>query len=95
MQVSGHDPFLSVDAAWSLSRAVKKAASIEDLNKIRELLEKGGDVEIRHSHPAALCDAMREIRETLPVVNGDLQRCFTGCYTSAAYIKRGHRLAEG
>ncbi len=31
MQVSGHDPFLSVDAAWSLSRAVKKAASIEEL----------------------------------------------------------------
>jgi len=31
MQVSGHDPFLSVDAAWSLSRAVKKAVSIEEL----------------------------------------------------------------
>lgn len=31
MQVSGHDPFLSVDAAWSLSRAVKKAASIDQL----------------------------------------------------------------
>lgn len=31
MQVCGHDPFLSVDAAWSLSRAVKKAASIEEL----------------------------------------------------------------
>lgn len=31
MQVCGHDPFLSVDAAWSLSRAVKKAVSIEEL----------------------------------------------------------------
>jgi len=31
MQVCGHDPFLSVDAAWSLSRAVKKACSIEEL----------------------------------------------------------------
>ncbi len=31
MQVSGHDPFLSVDAAWSLSRAVKKAASLAEL----------------------------------------------------------------
>jgi len=31
MQVSGYDPFLSVDSAWGLSRSVKKAASLEEL----------------------------------------------------------------
>jgi D-3-phosphoglycerate dehydrogenase len=31
MDVIGYDPFISVDAAWSLSRAVRKADSMEDL----------------------------------------------------------------
>jgi len=31
MEVIGFDPFLSVDAAWGLSRAVKKANSLDDL----------------------------------------------------------------
>lgn len=31
MEVIGCDPFLSVEAAWSLSRAVKKAASYEEI----------------------------------------------------------------
>jgi D-3-phosphoglycerate dehydrogenase len=31
MDVIGYDPYISVDAAWSLSRAVRKADSMEDL----------------------------------------------------------------
>jgi len=31
MEVSGYDPYISVDAAWGLSRAVKKALSIDNL----------------------------------------------------------------
>jgi D-3-phosphoglycerate dehydrogenase len=31
MDVTGYDPYISVDAAWSLSRAVRKANSLEDL----------------------------------------------------------------
>ncbi|MCX7709563.1 MAG: phosphoglycerate dehydrogenase [Clostridia bacterium] len=31
MEVMGYDPFISVDAAWGLSRAVMKAASLEQL----------------------------------------------------------------
>ncbi len=31
MQVSGYDPFLSVDSAWGLSRSVKKAVSLDEL----------------------------------------------------------------
>ncbi len=31
MQVTGYDPFLSVDSAWGLSRSVKKAVSLDEL----------------------------------------------------------------
>ncbi len=31
MEVLGHDPYISVDSAWSISRAVKKAPSLEYL----------------------------------------------------------------
>jgi D-3-phosphoglycerate dehydrogenase len=31
MQVTGYDPYISVDAAWALSRAVQKADSLESL----------------------------------------------------------------
>jgi D-3-phosphoglycerate dehydrogenase len=30
MTVDGFDPYLSVDAAWALSRAVRKATSLEE-----------------------------------------------------------------
>lgn len=31
MQVYGYDPYLSVDAAWSLSRDIKHATSLDDI----------------------------------------------------------------
>lgn len=31
MEVTGYDPFISVKAAWSLSRAVNRAESLESL----------------------------------------------------------------
>ena len=31
MEVTGHDPFISVDAAWGLSSSVKKASSLDTL----------------------------------------------------------------
>jgi D-3-phosphoglycerate dehydrogenase len=31
MRVIGHDPFISVDAAWGLSRAVERARTVEDV----------------------------------------------------------------
>ena len=33
MEVYGYDPYLSVDAAWSLSRAVKHVVNVEDIYK--------------------------------------------------------------
>lgn len=31
MEVIGYDPYLSVDAAWNLSRSAKKAADLKDI----------------------------------------------------------------
>ncbi len=38
MTVYGYDPFLSVDAAWSLSRDVRYAASLDDLFAVSDFL---------------------------------------------------------
>ncbi|MBR7015001.1 MAG: phosphoglycerate dehydrogenase [Lachnospiraceae bacterium] len=38
MTVYGYDPFLSVDAAWSLSREVRYAASLDDLFAVSDFL---------------------------------------------------------
>lgn len=38
MQVEGYDPYLSVEAAWSISRKVKKAASYEEIYKTADFI---------------------------------------------------------
>lgn len=38
MDVEGFDPFLSVEAAWSISREVKKATSYEDIYKTADFI---------------------------------------------------------
>ncbi|MFH1654531.1 MAG: 3-phosphoglycerate dehydrogenase family protein [Pseudomonadota bacterium] len=38
MDVSGFDPFISVDSAWNLSREVKKAASLDELIKTSDYI---------------------------------------------------------
>ncbi len=45
-------------------------------------------VRIVHSTPDRFHAAVAEAGRTAPVVNGDLQRCFTGCYTSLSRLKR-------
>jgi alpha-mannosidase len=51
-------------------------------------------VELRLSTPAAFFDAIAPHRERLPVVEGELQHCFVGCYSVMGEIKRGQRGAE-
>ena len=46
---------------------------------------------LRHSTPRAFLEAMKEQNPEPPVHVGDLQKCFTGCYTSDAETKRLHR----
>jgi len=46
---------------------------------------------LRHSTPAAFLAARRAQDPEPPIHSGDLQKCFTGCYTSEAATKRAHR----
>ncbi len=74
-------------------------ATREDLERIRGFQQREKRVEIIHSTPDQFYDAVKEAAENAPVVKGDLQRIFTGCYTSLSRIKRGamkslHRLVQ-
>jgi alpha-mannosidase len=60
----------------------------EDLERIAAFAAGEKRVEIRHSTPDRLYEALKEAGRRAPVVEGDLQRSFTGCYTSSARVKR-------
>jgi len=70
-------------------------ATREDLRKIDEFARKETRVEFLHSTPDLLHEALREAGESAPVVAGDLQRVFTGCYTSLSRLKRRARASLG
>jgi len=70
-------------------------ATLTELNQLSQLNQSTPDVAIQHSHPQAFFDAFTAQNNHLPVVEDELQRSFSGCYTSAALVKRAHRLAEG
>jgi len=63
-------------------------ATREDLARIDALMARETRVAIVHSTPDRFYEAVAEAARNAPVVKGDLQRCFTGCYTSLSRIKR-------
>jgi alpha-mannosidase len=63
-------------------------ATREDLRKIDAFIKGERRVRIVHSTPNAFFECVREAAKTAPVFEGDLQRCFTGCYTSLSRLKR-------
>jgi alpha-mannosidase len=63
-------------------------ATREDLRKIDALVAQEKRVEIIHSTPELLYEALKPSAKTSPVLEGDLQRAFTGCYTSLSRLKR-------
>jgi alpha-mannosidase len=63
-------------------------ATRSDLEKIRRFRAEEKRVEFIHSTPERLYDALRMEGWKAPLVEGDLQRVFTGCYTSLARVKR-------
>ena len=69
--------------------------SRQDLLDLRDLMERCTDADIRHSTPEAFFEAVRPHRQQLPAAAHDLERCFPGCYTSQALLKREHRRLEG
>ena len=60
----------------------------EDLDTIDAFIGRTTEVRIRHSTTELLYRAFRPLAASAPVVDGDLQRVFTGCYTSLSRLKR-------
>ncbi len=59
-----------------------------DLALIDEFASKEKRVAVLHSTPDRLYEALAPLAPGAPVVTGDLQRVFTGCYTSLSRVKR-------
>ncbi len=67
----------------------------EDLKRIDSFAQKEERVEIIHSTPDLFYEAVKEDLKSAPVFAGDLQRVFTGCYTSLSRVKRQAQLSLG
>ncbi len=63
-------------------------ATREDLEIIEEFRAKEYRVNILHSTPDYFYESIKEYGQNAPVFRGDLQRVFTGCYTSLSRLKR-------
>ena len=63
-------------------------ATRNDLKIIDEFIKKEKRVEIVHSTPDIFYESIRKFAGEAPVVKGELQRIFTGCYSSLSRIKR-------
>ncbi len=70
-------------------------ATREDLSVIDALMRKEKRVRIVHSTPDRFYEALKDEAKNVPVVEGDLQRVFTGCYTSLSRIKRAAQKSLG
>jgi len=70
-------------------------ATREDLRFIDALTKKEKRVRIIHSTPDRLYEALKRTAKNVPVFEGDLQRVFTGCYTSLSRIKRAAQRSLG
>lgn len=63
-------------------------ATRQALETIDAFVGRERSVRIIHSTTEKLYDALKACRKSAPIVEGDLQRVFTGCYTSLARVKR-------
>ncbi len=63
-------------------------ATCQELKTIKAFRAKEKCVEIIHSTPDRLYEALKEPGAQAPLVQGDLQRVFTGCYSSISRLKR-------
>jgi alpha-mannosidase len=63
-------------------------ATREDLKIVDEYVKKENRVKIIHSSTERLYESLKRFGKSVPIVEGDLQRVFTGCYTSLSRIKR-------
>ena len=70
-------------------------ATREALRTIDDFVAGERRVRIIHSTTEGLLDALEPAAATAPLVEGDIQRVFTGCYTSISRIKRRARRSLG
>ena len=63
-------------------------ATRRDLETIDAFIARERRVRIVHSTPDRFYDAVKDAAAAAPIHDGDLQRSFTGCYTSLSRLKR-------
>jgi len=63
-------------------------ATRRDLKTIDAFIAGETRVKVIHSTPDRFYEAVKDAAAGAPVFDGDLQRCFTGCYTSLSRVKR-------
>ena len=63
-------------------------ATRRDLRTIDAFIAGETRVRVLHSTPDRFYEAVKDAAAEAPVFDGDLQRCFTGCYTSLSRVKR-------
>jgi alpha-mannosidase len=70
-------------------------ATRKDLERIDAFIAREERVRILHSSPDNFYEAVKREAEEAPVFEGDLQRTFTGCYTSLSRLKRRSQRSLG
>jgi alpha-mannosidase len=63
-------------------------ATRRDLKAIDAFVAGETRIRILHSTPDRFYEAVKDVAAAAPVFEGDLQRSFTGCYTSLSRVKR-------
>jgi alpha-mannosidase len=63
-------------------------ATRRDIETIDRFIAKEKRVRVAHSTPDRFYDSVKDAAAAAPIIDGDLQRCFTGCYTSLSRLKR-------
>ncbi|MBN1540545.1 alpha-mannosidase [candidate division KSB1 bacterium] len=63
-------------------------ATRKDLQMLEAFIRKEKRVEIVYSTPERLYTDLKPHSDRAPLFDGELQRCFTGCYTSMSRLKR-------
>ncbi|MGB8958648.1 MAG: glycoside hydrolase family 38 C-terminal domain-containing protein [Candidatus Aminicenantales bacterium] len=63
-------------------------ATRRDLETIDAFIAREPGVRVIHSTPDRFYDAVKDAAAVAPIHDGDLQRSFTGCYTSLSRLKR-------
>jgi alpha-mannosidase len=68
--------------------------SREEYGVLQQYIRKHPEIDFVESTPEAFFASAKRRRKQLPVMTGEFQNSFPGCYTSLSRVKRAHREAE-